>query len=244
MTTDTSITVDEIAAEVTRRRAAKSNANWSLSAADARAWYAAGWRDLSGAYLRRADLTEANLFGADLFGADLSGANLRGADLTEANLFGADLTGANLTGANLSGADLSRADLRGANLTEANLFGADLSGADLFGADLSEANLFGADLSGANLRGADLSGAKGILTCGPAPHSGRIISAYYHAGDTHIQAGCFNGTLAAFKQRVEHPDTAGEYPTTPEGQAWYRSLFPILDYFASLNPTNIERNPQ
>ena len=164
MTTDTSITVDEIAAEVTRRRAAKSNANWSLSAADARAWYAAGWRDLSGAYLRRADLTEANLFGADL--------------------------------------------------------------------------------SGANLRGADLSGAKGILTCGPAPHSGRIISAYYHAGDTHIQAGCFNGTLAAFKQRVEHPDTAGEYPTTPEGQAWYRSLFPILDYFASLNPTNIERNPQ
>ena len=51
--------------------------------------------DLTGAYLRGADLSGANLYDADLSGADLSGANLygaylRGADLSGANLYGAD----------------------------------------------------------------------------------------------------------------------------------------------------------
>jgi hypothetical protein len=70
--------------------------------------------DLSGAYLR----------GADLRGADLSGADLRGAYLRGADLYGADLRGAYLRGADLYGADLRRAYLRGA---------------DLYGADLGEA---------------------------------------------------------------------------------------------------------
>ena len=67
---------------------------------------------LSGADLRRADLS-----GADLSNANLSGADLSGADLSNANLSGADLSGANLRDANLSGADLSNADLRSANLS-------------------------------------------------------------------------------------------------------------------------------
>jgi hypothetical protein len=237
MTTETSITIDEIAAEVTLRRAAVSNDHWSITANEARTWHAAGWRDfaeadLCEAYLRGANLYKADLRGADLYEANLFGANLTGANLREADLYRADLTKANLTEANLY-----KADLREAYLTKADLREADLYGADLYGADLYEANL-----TGANLSGADLYRVKGILTCGPAPHNGRIIFTYYHAGDTHVQAGCFNGTLAAFKQRVEHPDTAGEHPTTPAGQAWYRSLFPMLDYFAS--QSDIERTTQ
>ena len=57
--------------------------------------------NLSGADLRRADLSEANLSGADLRRADLSDANLRGANLRRANLSEADLRGANLRRANL-----------------------------------------------------------------------------------------------------------------------------------------------
>ena len=65
--------------------------------------------DLSGAYLRGANLSGADLRGAYLSDADLSGANLRGAYLS-----GADLSGAYLRGADLSGADLRGAYLRGA----------------------------------------------------------------------------------------------------------------------------------
>ena len=120
--------------------------------------------DLSGANLRKAnlsgaDLSGANLSGADLSGANLSGANLSGADLSGANLSGANLSGADLSGANLSWANLSWADLSGADLSGANLSWANLSWADLSGADLSWANLSGADLRGANLRKANLSGA-------------------------------------------------------------------------------------
>jgi len=87
--------------------------------------------DLSGANLKRADLTRA----------DLSEANLKGADMRYA-----DLSRANLKGADLSGVDLSRAMLRYADLTRANLSGANLSGANLRWADFSGANLTGVGL--------------------------------------------------------------------------------------------------
>ena len=95
--------------------------------------------DLSGAKLRRANLTRA----------DLSEANLKGADMRYA-----DLSRANLKGADLSGVDLSRAILRYADLTRANLSGANLSGANLRWADFS-----GADLKGAVLRNAKMDDA-------------------------------------------------------------------------------------
>ena len=98
------------------------------------------------------------LSGADLRRANLSDADLSGADLRRANLSDADLRRANLSDADLSGADLSDADLRRANLSDA-----DLSDADLRRANLSDADLSGADLSGANLRRADLSGSQGLL---------------------------------------------------------------------------------
>jgi len=62
--------------------------------------------NLTGADLRRANLTDANLAWTDLAGANLTGADLRRADLTDAKLTWTDLAGANLAGANLTGADL------------------------------------------------------------------------------------------------------------------------------------------
>jgi uncharacterized protein YjbI with pentapeptide repeats len=66
--------------------------------------------DLSGARVRRtnlsrADLTHANLSHADLTGSNLRGANLDGAILTGTILRGADLSGVvNLTKEQLAGA--------------------------------------------------------------------------------------------------------------------------------------------
>jgi len=81
--------------------------------------YKAGRRDfseanLSGAYLREADLRWANLREANLRGASLYGANLSEADLSGANLRRANLRDTNLSGANLSEAYLREADLSGA----------------------------------------------------------------------------------------------------------------------------------
>lgn len=68
--------------------------------------------DVSGAFLRRTDLTHASLKGANLSNADFSNAILRGADFENAVLDGTVLKGADLTGAkNLKMAQLRRAIL-------------------------------------------------------------------------------------------------------------------------------------
>jgi len=77
----------------------------------------------------------------ELYEADLSGVYLKGADLIDANLMRVNLSGANLSGAILIGADLNGANLSGVNLSKANLSGAYLNEADLRGADLSGADL-------------------------------------------------------------------------------------------------------
>jgi hypothetical protein len=80
---------------------------------------------------------------------------------------------------------------------------ANLRGANLYRADLRGANLRGADLYGADLYGADLRGAKGIMSFGPMPTSGRMIYVVWH--DTHwmVQAGCFWGTLDELEAKVK-----------------------------------------
>ena len=88
-----------------------------------------GKMNLSGCYLRNADmsgydLSMADLSGACLIDANLSGVNLYGADLTEADLSGACLKGADLREANLREADLRRADLREAKVANTDLTGA------------------------------------------------------------------------------------------------------------------------
>jgi hypothetical protein len=80
--------------------------------------------------LTRADLSGVYLRGANLGRVDLSAANLSGAELRMANLHWADLSRANLSDANLQWAELRQADLTGANLTGANLFGANLGKAN------------------------------------------------------------------------------------------------------------------
>jgi hypothetical protein len=81
-------------------------------------------QDLSGANLRRANLTDARLVGVQLSGADLGHAALVGARLDRAHLVGADLTGADLTGARLLGTDLRGAALAGSVWRRAGLIGA------------------------------------------------------------------------------------------------------------------------
>jgi uncharacterized protein YjbI with pentapeptide repeats len=118
--------------------------------------------DLSGTYLRGANLHRANLSGAYFLSADLSRAILHRANLSGAVLASANLSGAVLASANLSGAVLVNANLSGAALWEADLSGAFLEKADLSGAYFLSADLSRAKLSGADLSGADLSRARNL----------------------------------------------------------------------------------
>jgi uncharacterized protein YjbI with pentapeptide repeats len=66
--------------------------------------------DLSGAFIRRTDLSGASLVGANLSYADCTNAIFRGADFKDAILEGTILNGADLTGAlNLTRAQIQRA---------------------------------------------------------------------------------------------------------------------------------------
>lgn len=115
--------------------------------------------DLSFARLRGADLTGADLEGADLESADLEGAKLNDATLNDAHLFLADLRNASLESAELMRADLGNTWLTGASLKDALLYGASLDRAQAQGADLSQARLEGASLWGTQLQGALLKGS-------------------------------------------------------------------------------------
>lgn len=120
--------------------------------------------ELTGADLRKADLSktflaEAALFNTDLEGAVFFAAILTGIDLQGADLFRAILSQADLPGANLVAADLSESLILYTDLSGATLFQASLRKANLIGANLSNANLSRADLRGADLSSADLSGA-------------------------------------------------------------------------------------
>ncbi len=66
--------------------------------------------DLSGAFIRRTDLSNANLKGANLSGADCTNVNFRGANMQNAILDGTVLKGADLTGVrNLTRSQIARA---------------------------------------------------------------------------------------------------------------------------------------
>jgi uncharacterized protein YjbI with pentapeptide repeats len=96
---------------------------------------------LSGADLRKINVTDAWLPDIDLTGAFMTGGEFINADLENVNLSDADLFDANLANANLTGANLTNANLVGANLTNANLTGANLTGTNLMDANLCNATL-------------------------------------------------------------------------------------------------------
>ena len=93
-------------------------------------------QDLQNIYLSHMDLT-----GADLRKANLSGANFISAKLDQAYLNRSDLTGAFFNDASLRFANFSDANLRGARLRRSDLFNASLSGCDVLDADFTGANL-------------------------------------------------------------------------------------------------------
>jgi hypothetical protein len=119
-----------------------------LRGADAiRAWRAKRTADkpldLSGANLRRVDLTHA-----DLRGANLTNANLEWADFRWADLMGADLSGSNLRRADFHKADLEAASLRQVDLRHTNLEDANLSYADVARSTFANTRLLNTDLNG------------------------------------------------------------------------------------------------
>ena len=150
-------------------------------------------------------------------------ADLSYADLSSADLSSADLHSADLSYADLSSADLSSADLHSADLSSADLSSADLSSADLSSADLSYADLRSANLRGANLRSADLSGAKlkpiddnevvikdFMSVCGLGSQNRQTLIFNTNIGIV-LQCGCFYGTEAQFKEKVQEKHAGTNY---------------------------------
>jgi hypothetical protein len=138
--------------------------------------------DLSGAVLRRVDLSQA-----DLAGAFLAGALLDDVDLSNATLTGADLSGAlvgqiDLTAAVLSGIDLSNSRFDAFysvyDGTPVNLRGVDFADAVLRGAGFREVDLTGADLADADLgdegTGDSVSFGHGVICPDGAPPSEEV----------------------------------------------------------------------
>ena len=80
--------------------------------------------------------------------------------------------------------------------------GADLSGAYLSDAYLRGANLSDADLRGANLRGAKLVGDRPVLMIGPVGSRSDYLTAYVTDAGVRVRAGCFFGSLDAFRAAV------------------------------------------
>ncbi len=169
----------------------------------------------------RAVVIAAVKSGADLSGAYLSGAYLSGADLRGAYLRGADLSGAYLSGAYLRGADLS---------------GAYLSGAYLSGADLRGANLGGANLRGANLYGATLVGDRPILQISPIGSRADCLVAYLVDVGVRIAAGCFSGSLDAFRSAVA--ETHGD---SIHGREYAAAIQMIEAHAALWAPAQVEK---
>ena len=78
--------------------------------------------DLSGAKVRRTNLSGANLTSANLSHADLTGADLRGANLADAILTGTILRGADLSGVT----NLNKKQLAAAVIDETTILPSDI----------------------------------------------------------------------------------------------------------------------
>lgn len=117
---------------------------------------------------RRAPAERLDLSGANLRRVDLTYADLRGANLTNANLEWADFRWADLIGADLSGANLKRADFHKADLELASLRQVDLGHTNFEDANLSHADIAQAIFSNTRLLNTDLNGIRGLYSCSNA----------------------------------------------------------------------------
>jgi hypothetical protein len=96
---------------------------------------------LSGAVLKKVDLSEAQLERADFRDAVLSGATGHDVNLSHTNLRGANLSSVALSKANFEGADLSMADLRSAMFSHTSFRGANFTNAILGATTFSHTDL-------------------------------------------------------------------------------------------------------
>ena len=116
-----------------------------------------------------------------------------------------------MAGANLDGANLDGANLAGANLARANLARANLAGANLDGANLDGAYLDGAYLDGKEV----IHGKRPIFQIGPIGSRSAYVVFYSTKEGVRVRAGCFFGSLEAFREKVKttHGEThhAKEY---------------------------------
>lgn len=95
--------------------------------------------------------------------------------------------------------DLSGADLRYTDLSNANLRGADLRYTDLSGADLRNVDLSDADLNYVNTL---LLQGMTVIECQLNTSEQNKRISYWKKLDI-VTAGCYQGTWAEFKERVE-----------------------------------------
>jgi len=84
------------------------------------------------------------------------------------------------------------------------------SGADLIGAYLRGADLRGADLRGAKIGDSTLACERPVFQIGPIGSRDDYLVSYITEAGVMIRAGCFFGTLDAFRAAVAktHGDTA------------------------------------
>ena len=170
---------------------------------------------LSGANLRRVNMSGGDLSGAYMGGADLFAADLSDAYLTFVDLSDTILVSANLEGANLASADMSGANLINANLSRANLCGADLSGALLTQTEPWKAKLHAAAKDSGTIQGttdaAQEDKRKKIVSIGSLLHECRDLRdryrddiLFYFRGDSR--------TSRELRPSVMRPSPAGEFP--------------------------------
>ncbi len=129
-------------------------------------YYISGF--LQGINLSGADLRKLDLSRSDFQQANLSGANLSRTCLWRATFYYANLSGANLSRTDLQEAQFFEADMRGVNLSQAKILDTSFSGANLMGANFTKlrkcqgfsirkTNLNGADFSDTDLSKADIT---------------------------------------------------------------------------------------
>ncbi len=145
---------------------------------------------------------------ADLRYADLRSADLSSADLSYADLSYADLRYADLRSADLRSADLNSADLNSANLRDANLRSADLNSADLNSANLRDANLRSAKLKPINDKEVVIKDFMSV--CGLGSKNRQTLIFNTNIGIV-LQCGCFYGTEAQFKEKVQEKHAGTNY---------------------------------
>jgi hypothetical protein len=170
--------------------------------------------DLSGAYMRRADLSYCNLDRCNLERADLSSAYLRFATFRGANCRRMQMIEADGMWSFWNHADLREATLIGSEMSATDLEGADLRGADLGGVKLGRSRLDRVRLNGARfvhtIIAGDMSKVEGlneIVHDGPSHIAVDTILRFTNGIPEEFLRGCgvSDEEIQHFRSRLRNP---------------------------------------